>query len=177
MDITDIQEDFIFLLNNQYIEIGKYANNIEWIKITAKLYNQIWHDMTDENHKLFMLLAGRELNDPQLRYFKNHLFNEGLDIAELFLMAVVCRQFEAAKAIIDFGYDMNKEFEIMAYELFICSQMNGSRFCVDFYIEQGLKITDTLLKEIMKYAEENRNDFYYDKAVALVAELKLYKSE
>lgn len=175
--ITEVQEDFIFLLNNQYIEIGKYINNVEWIKITAKLHNQLWHDMTEENHKLFMLLAGRELNYPQLRYFKNHLFNEGLDISELFIMSVVCHQFEAAKAIIDFGYDMNKEFETMAYELFICSQTSGSEFCIDFYIQNGLRITDTLLKEIMKQAEDNMNDFYYDKAVAFVEELKRYTPE
>jgi len=175
-EITVVQEDFVYLLNNQYIELGKYANSIEWIKITSKLYNQIWHDMKQENHKLFMLLAGRELNEPQLKFLKSQLFNDGLDIAELFKMAVVCRQFEAAQSIIDFGFDMNKEYEIMAYELFICSQMKSSKFCIDFYLKQGLKITDTLLNEIMKHAEDNRNDFEIEKAIELIDELRHYVS-
>jgi hypothetical protein len=100
-EITDIQEDFIYLLNNHYIEIGKYANNVEWIKITAKLYKQIWHEMTEENHQLFMLIGGKQLNEAQLIFFKSKLFNEGLDIGELFLTAVVCRQNEAAKNILE----------------------------------------------------------------------------
>jgi hypothetical protein len=118
-----------------------------------------------------MLLAGKKLNKPQLKYFKNHLLNEGLDISELLRTAVVCRQFEAAKAIISFGYNMNKETEQMGYELFICANYD-SKFCVDFYIQQGLKITDTLIKETMKNAEENSDDFEIEKTIALIEELK-----
>jgi len=171
LEITNVQEDFIYLLNNKYIELGKSANNIEWIQIKSKLYLQLHNDMTKQNHNLFLLIAGKQLNVPQLNFFKSKLLNEGLDISELFRTAVVCRQFEAAKAIISFGYNMNKETEQMGYELFICANYD-SKFCIDFYIQQGLKITDALIKEIMKNAQENSDDFEVDKTIALIEELK-----
>ena len=174
LEITNVQEDIIYLENNKYIELGKSANNIEWIQIKSKLYSQLYNDMTEENHNLFLLIAGKQLNAPQLNFFKSKLFNEGLNISELLRTAVVCRQFEAAKAIISFGYDMNKQTEQMGYELFICANYY-SKFCIDFYIQQGLKITDTLLKEIMKNAEENSDDFEIEKTIELIEELKQFK--
>lgn len=172
---TIIQEDIIYLVNNQYIEIGKYANDVESIRITAKLYNQIWQDMTEKNHKLFMLLAGRELNEPQLKFLRSQLFNNGLDISQLFLSAVSFRQYEAARVIISFGFDMNKEYEVMAYELFVCSQVSCSKYCIDFYIQHDLKITDRLLDEIVKFAQENSEDFEVENTFKLIAELRRLK--
>ena len=173
-EITNVQEDIIYLLNNIYIELGKSANNIDWIQIKSKLYSQLYNDMTKQNHNLFLLVAGKQLNAPQLNFLKSKLFNEGLDISELFRTAVVCRQFEAAKAIISFGYDMNKETEQMGFELFICANYD-SFFCVDFYIQQGLKITDKLLNQILKYAEENSEDFEVENSFNLIEELRTLK--
>jgi len=182
MDLLDllnplIVEDFIYLLNNKYITLYKSVENIEYISITDKIYKQIWNDMTPENEKLFMLLAGKELNEWQLKFFKSKLINSGLDIGELFKTAVVCKQFEAAKQIINFGFDMNKESEIMAYELFICANYNSSKFCVDFYLSQNLKITQALIDEMLKIAEENWEDFDYENTLKLVEELKLKTTE
>lgn len=182
MDLLDllnplIVEDFIYLLNNKYITLYKSVENIEYISITDKIYKQIWNDMTPENEKLFMLLAGKELNEWQLKFFKSKLVNSGLDIGELFKTAVVCKQFEAAKQIINFGFDMNKESEIMAYELFICANYNSSKFCVDFYLSQNLKITQALIDEMLKIAEENWEDFDYENTLKLVEELKLKTTE
>jgi hypothetical protein len=167
-----ILEDFIYLLNNKYITLYKSVENIEYISITDKLYKQIWNDMTPENEKLFMLLAGKELTEGQLKYFKSKLFNKDLDIAELFKTAVVCKQFEAAKTIIDFGWDMNKEHEIMAYELFICANFNSSKFCIDFYITHGLMITEGLIEKIIEIAEENEYDFDFENTEKLIIELQ-----
>lgn len=177
MDLLDLLnplgvEDFVYLINNKYITIDKSVQNIEYISITDKVYKQIWNYMTEENRKLFMLLAGKELNEAQLKYFKSKLFNAGLDVGELFLTAVVCGQFEAAKAIIDFGYDMNREHETMAYELFICANYNSSKFCIDFYITQGMKITEGLIEKIIEIAEENEFDFEFENTKKLVEELK-----
>ncbi len=128
--------------------------------------------MTLENEKLFMMLAGKELNEAQLKFFKSKLFNEGLDIGELFLTAVSCGQFEAAKTIINFGYDMNRESETIVYELFICGNINSSRFCIDFYISQGLKITQDLIDKILILAEEQEKYFDFNNTLELVDELK-----
>lgn len=182
MELLDLRnplvvEDFIYLLNNKYITLYKSVENIEYISITDKIYKQIWNDMTPENEKLFMLLAGKELNEWQLKFFKSKLINSGLDIGELFKTAVVCKQFEAAKQIINFGFDMNKESEIMAYELFICANYNSSKFCVDFYLSQNLKITQALIDEMLKIAEENWEDFDYENTLKLVEELKLKTTE
>lgn len=176
MDLLDllnpiVVEDFIYLLNNKYITLKKSVQNIEYISITDKLYKQIWIDMTEDNEKLFLLLAGKKLNEPQLQYFKSKLFNDGLDVGELFLTAVVCGQFKAAKEIINFGWDMNKE-QIMGQELFICANYNSSKFCVDFYLSHGLKITQELIDKMLKIAEENREDFDYENTLKLVEELK-----
>ena len=176
MDLLDllnplIVEDFIYLLNNKYITLYKSVENIEYISITDKIYKQIWN-MTPENEKLFMLLTGKELNEWQLKFFKSKLVNSGLDIGELFKTAVVFKQFEAAKQIINFGFDMNKESEIMAYELFICANFNSSKFCVDFYLSQNLKITQALIDEMLKIAEENWEDFEIENTLELIGELK-----
>ena len=166
-----VVEDFIYLLNSKYITLEKSVQNIEYIKIKEKLYYEIWQDMT-ENRKLFMLLGRKQLSEKQLKFFKSKLFNKDLDIGELFLTAVTCGQFEAAKAIIDFGWDLNRETEIMAHELFICSQYNSSKFCVSFYIAHGLKITQSLIDEILKLAQEHQADFDYGNTEKLVEELK-----
>jgi hypothetical protein len=128
--------------------------------------------MTNENRKLFMLLAGKELNEEQLKYFKSKLFNKDLDVGELFKTAVVCKQFEAAKEIVNFGWDMNKEHETMAYELFICANYNSSRFCIDFYLMNGLRITQELIDKILKFAEDEVNHFEFENTLKLVEELK-----
>lgn len=167
-----IVEDFIYLLNNKYITLYKSVENIEYISITDKLYKQIWNNMTEENLKLFLLLAGKELTEGQLKYFKSKLFNDGLDIGELFMTAVVCKQFEAAKAIISFGWNINRESETMAYELFICANYNSSKFCIDFYLTQGLKITEGLIEKIIEIAEENEYDFDYENTEKLIIELQ-----
>lgn len=161
----------MYLRNSKYITLEKSIYNIEYISITDKLYKQIWQDMTEENHKLFMMLAGRELNEPQLEYFKSKLFNKDLDIAELFFTAVSCEQFDAARTIINFGWDMNQETEAMAYELFICANYN-SKFCIDFYLSNGLKITQALLDKMLNLAEEQEYDFDYNNTLKLVTELK-----
>ena len=178
MDLIDllnplIVEDFIYLLNNKYITLEKSVVNIEYISITDKLYKQIWNYMREENRNLFLLLAGRQLNFAQLNHFKSQLFNDGLDIGELFRTAVVCGQFEAAKVIIEFGFDMNREKELMAYELFICGNYNSSKFCVDFYLAHGLKITTELIDKMLKIAEEQQDDFDIENTLILVEELKL----
>jgi hypothetical protein len=182
MDLIDllnplIVEDFIYLLNNKYINLEKSVENIEYISITDKLFRQLYKHMTDENRKLFMLLAGRQLNQQQLKHFKSMLFNQDLDIGELFLTAVSCRQLEAAKEIINFGWDMNREQEIMGQELFVCANYNTSKFCVDFYLSHGLKITQALIDEMLKIAEENWEDFDYENTLKLVEELKLKTTE
>jgi hypothetical protein len=100
------------------------------------------------------------------------LFNIGLDIGELFLTAVVCGQFEAAKAIIDFGWDMNRETEIMAYELFICANYNSSKFCLDFYLNNGFLITQVLIDQILSIGNEHWDDFESENTIRLVEELK-----
>lgn len=166
-----IVEDFIYLLNSKYVFLEKSVQNIEYISITDKLYKQIWNNMTEENEKLFMLLAGTELNEGQLKYFKSKLFNKDLDIGELFKTAVVCKQLEAAKAIISFGWDMNREQETMSYELFICANYN-SKFCVDFYLSQGLKITQELIDKMLELAEEQEEYFDYNNTLELVNELR-----
>lgn len=170
-------EDYIYLLNREYIELEKSVVNIEYISITDKLYKQIWNYMREELRNLFLLLAGRQLNFAQLNHFKSQLFNDGLDIGELFRTAVVCGQFEAAKVIIEFGFDMNREKELMAYELFICGNYNSSKFCVDFYLAHGLKITTELIDKILKIADDNREDFDYENTLKLVEELKLKMTE
>lgn len=172
-----VVEDFIYLINNKYITLEKSVENIKYISITDKLYNHIWNYMTEENRKLFLLLAGKELNEAQLKYLKSKLFNEGLDIGELFLTAVSCGQIDAAKIIIDFGWDMNKEGEIMAYELFICSNYNSSKFCVDFYLANGLKITDNLISEMIRIGIEHQDNFDIDNILKLVEELKIKKTD
>ena len=65
----------------------------------------------------------------------------------------------------------------MAYELFICANYNSSKFCVDFYLSQNLKITQALIDEMLKIAEENREDFDYENTLKLVEELKLKMTE
>lgn len=181
MDLLDLLnplavEDFIYLLNNKYITLENSVQNIEYISITYKVYKQIWN-MSPKNEKLFMLLAGKELNEAQLKFFKSQLFNDGLNIAELFKTSVICSQFSAAKAIIDFGWDMNKEHEIMAYELFICANYNSSKFCVDFYLTQGLKITQALIDKMLELAEEQEEYFEYENTEKLVEELKSKMTE
>ena len=170
-----VVEDFIYMLNNKYITLEKSVKNIEYICLTEKLYKQIWQDMTKrmENERLFMMVAGKTLTSGQLKFFKSQLYNEGLDIGELFLTCVSCsNQIEAAKAIIDFGWDMNKEKEIMSYELFICANYNSSKFCIDFYLAHGLKITHALIDEMLKIAEEHQDDFDIENTLKLVEELK-----
>lgn len=182
MDLLDLLnplavEDFIYLLNNKYITIEKSIQNIEYISITDKVYKQIWNYMTEGNRKLFMLLAGKKLTEGQLEYFKSKLFNKDLDVGELFKTAVVCKQFEAAKVILEICFDINKESEIMGQELFICANYNSSKFCVDFYLSQGLKITQELIDKMLKIADENRADFDYENTLKLVVELKLKMTE
>jgi len=183
MDLLDLLnplavEDFIYLLNEKYITLEKSVQNIEYISSTDELYKKLWSDMTEENRKLFMMVSGKTLTGGQLNFFKSQLYNEGLDIGELFITCVVCaNQTQAAKAILDFGWDMNKKTEIMAYELFICSQYNSSKFCVDFYLSHGLKITQELIHKMLKIAEDNRADFDYESTLKLVEELKLKMTE
>ena len=176
MDLLDLLnpkviEDFIYLLNNKYIILEKSVDNIEYISITDTLYKKIWQDMTPENEKLFMLLVGRALSDGQLKFFKSKLFNKDLDIAELFKTAVVCKQFEAAKIILDFGYDQNRD-DTMPFEIYLCLHL--SKFCLDFYLENGLKITNELLDRILAIAVEHQEDFDFDfeETEKLVEELK-----
>lgn len=183
MELLDLRnplvvEDFIYLLNNKYITLVSFVENIEYISITDRLYKEIWENMTEENEHLFMLLAGKQLTEGQLKYFKSKLFNDGLDTGQLFLTAVSCGQIEAAKAIINFGWDMNKEREIMACEMFVCGNFySGSKFCVDFYLFHGLKITQVLLDDILKIAQEHQEDFEIENTLKLVEELKQKMTE
>lgn len=174
LDLTNplVVEDFIYLLNEKFITLEKSVQNIEYISSTDELYKKLWGDMRDENRNLFMLLAGKQLNKAQLKYFKSKLFNEGLDISELFRTAVVLSQFNAAKLLIDFGYDQNKD-ELTPWEVFLCSYYNGSKFALDFYISVGLKITQKLIDEVLVIAEEQIEYFDYEDAEELVKELKL----
>lgn len=154
-----VVEDFIFLLNNKYIKLEKSVDNIEYIQITSRLYKQIWKNMTEENERLFMMVAGKTLTDGQLKFFKSKLFNVDLDVAELFKTAVVCKQFEAAKIILDFGYDQNRD-DTMPFEIYLCLHL--SKFCLDFYLENGLIITNELLDEVLTIALEHQGDFDFE---------------
>lgn len=167
-----VVEDFVYLLNNKYITLVKSVENIEYLSLTKKLYNQIYEKMNEENRKLFLLLSGKVLDYKQVSFFKSQLFNPGLDVGELFMTAVICGQFEVAKLIIDFGWDMNRENEIMGQELFVCANYNSSKFCVDFYLSKGLKITQELIEKLLKIADDNRADFSYENTLKLVEELK-----
>lgn len=172
LEITNVQEDFIYLLNNGFVELGKSSDNIEWIRIKSKLHLQLYNNMTDGNRNLFLMLFGKELNEPQLKFLKSKLFNKDLDISELFRTAVVCGQLDAAKEIINCGFNINKEFEAMAYELLICANYS-SKFCLDFYLTQGLKITDNLIAEMLKLAEEHQDHFEIENTYKLIEKLKL----
>lgn len=122
---------------------------------------------------LIKLLAGLELNKRQLFQFRNSIEQAtDLDLGELLIMAVQCEQFEAAKIIIKSGYDLNKEHETMALEFFLCSQYKSSKFCTDFYIEQGLRITNDFLMEILAIAESESDGFSIEDAVELIDELR-----
>lgn len=124
-------------------------------------------------HRIIKLLSGTELNNRQLIQIRDCICNsENLDLGELLVFAVNCNQFEAAKIIIELGYDLNRESETIAYELLLCSQYNGSDFCVDFYIQQGLIITDDLLTKVIQLAETNPDDFIIEKVVDLVENLR-----
>jgi hypothetical protein len=70
-----VVEDFIYLLNNKYITLVSFVENIEYISITDRLYKEIWKDMTEENRKLFMMVSGKTLTAGQLNFFKSKLFN------------------------------------------------------------------------------------------------------
>ena len=176
LEITEVQEDFIFLLNNNYIEIGKSAENKVWIKIKSKLYLQLFYNMTVENRSLFLMLFGKELNEPQIRFFKSKLFNKDLDIGQLFFTSVSCHQLAASRAILEMGWNINKQTDEMGYEmgyeLFICANYNSSKFCVDFYLANGLKITQTLLHKMLEFAEENQDEFDIENTIKLVEELR-----
>ena len=106
-----------------------------------------------------------------MRFFKSKLFNVDLNIAELFKTAVVCRQFDAAKLILSFGYDQNRD-DTMPFEIYLCLHL--SKFCLDFYIENGLKITNEILDKILAIAIEHQKyfDFDFEETEKLVEELR-----
>lgn len=130
--------------------------------------------MDENNRKIFEILTGPELIPSQLKQFKESVSESvNLDLGQLLFTAVECEQFEAAKIIIELGYDMNRENETMAYELFLCSQLNGSDFCTEFYLQQGLKVTDELITKIVGYAESNPDDFEIERTIDYVDKLIL----
>ena len=130
--------------------------------------------MTKENQELFHLVFGVKLGKTELEYLKSKLKNHNLDIPELFITSVVCKQLDAARLIIDSGFDMNKEIEFLIYQLLMCSNYDSSMIYIDFYIQHGLIITEELLMGLRELAAYYSDSFYEDKVVSLIEILKKY---
>lgn len=126
--------------------------------------------MDEKSRELIMLLAGGELSEEKKCYFKSQL-NDDLDLCQIFFTAVACRKYEQAKDIIDIGWNIN-EINIMSEELFVCANFDFCMEYIDFYISVGLVITEELLNEVMKIAQENQEYFETEKTERLIEELK-----
>lgn len=122
-----------------------------------------------------MLIAGGELSEEGKCYFKSQL-NEELDLTQIFFTAVSCKKYEQAQDVIDIGFNIN-DISIISGELFICANFNSSMEYIDFYISVGLTVTEELLNEVMRIAQENQEYFEIEKTERLIEELKSRISE
>jgi len=110
-----------------------------------------------------------------LTFFKSNLTNAGLDIGLLLRQSALSEQYDAVKSIIDSGFDMNKQHKIMAFELFMCANTVYSEAVIEIYLQFGLRINQSLIKEIMKIARYHSDEFDPVKTMLLIEDLKKYK--